>query len=88
MNYDELEDAVVWMLAGGKCSVNMDTFENDMTSFKSRDDVLTILIHLGYLAYDRETGEACIPNEEVRAAFANAVQGTNWTSVVQAMNIR
>ncbi len=85
MNFDGLKDAVVWMLAGGKCSVNMDTFENDMTSFKSRDDVLTILIHLGYLAYDGETNEVCIPNEEVRAAFANAVQGTNWTPVVQAI---
>lgn len=85
MNFDGLEDAVVWMLAGGKCSVNMDTFENDMTSFKSRDDVLTMLIHLGYLAYDERTGEVRIPNEEVRAAFANAVQGTGWTPVIQAI---
>lgn len=85
MNFDGLEDAVVWMLAGGKCSVNMDTFENDMTSFKSRDDVLTMLIHLGYLAYDERTGEVRIPNEEVRAAFANAVQGTGWIPVIQAI---
>lgn len=85
MNYDGLRDSIVKMLAGERCKVNTDTFENDMTSFKSRDDVLTVLIHLGYLAYDRDEREAYIPNEEVRAAFANAVRGTDWTPVVQAM---
>lgn len=73
------------MLAGGRCHVNTDTFENDMTSFKSRDDVLTVLIHLGYLAYDRDRKEAYVPNEEVRTAFANAVNSTDWTPVVQAI---
>lgn len=72
-------------LAGGRCRVNTNTFENDMTSFKSRDDVLTALIHLGYLAYDRDRKEVYVPNEEVRSAFANAVEGTGWTPVVQAI---
>lgn len=85
MNFAGLKDAVVWMLSGGECSVNMETFENDMTSFKNRDDVLTMLIHLGYLAYDEKAGVVRMPNEEVRAAFANAVQGTGWTPVVQAI---
>lgn len=85
MNFDGLKDCVVQMLAGGRCRVNTNTFENDMTSFKSRDDVLTVLIHLGYLAYDRDRREAYVPNEEVRSAFANAVGGTDWTPVVQAM---
>ena len=56
------------------CKVNTDSFENDVTSFKSRDDVLTVLIHLGYLAYDRDRREVYIPNEEIRSAFSNAVQ--------------
>ena len=86
MNFDGLKDCIVQMLAGGHCRVNTDTFENDMTSFKSRDDVLTVLIHLGYLAYDREKREVYVPNEEVRTAFANAVGGTDWTPVVQAMH--
>ena len=85
MNFDGLKDCVVQMLAGGRCRVNTDTFENDMTSFKSRDDVLTVLIHLGYLAYDRDRKEAYVPNEEVRTAFANAVNSTDWTPVVQAI---
>lgn len=85
LNFDDLRDSVVWMLAGGRCQVNTDTFSNDMTSFKGRDDVLTILIHLGYLAYDRDAKEVYIPNEEVRAAFANVVKETDWTPVIQAM---
>lgn len=85
MNFDGLRDSVVRMLAGERCKVNTDTFDNDMTSFKNRDDVLTVLIHLGYLAYDRDEREVYIPNEEVRAAFANAVKGTDWTPVVQAI---
>ena len=85
MNFDGLKDCVIQMLAGGRCRVNTDTFENDMTSFKSRDDVLTVLIHLGYLAYDKGRKEVYVPNEEVRTAFANAVSGTDWTPVVEAI---
>jgi len=85
MNFDGLRDSVVQMLAGARCRVNTDTFENDMTSFKSRDDVLTVLIYLGYLAYDRERKEVYVPNEEVRTVFANAVQGADWTPAVQAI---
>lgn len=85
MNFDGLKDCIVQMLAGGRCRVNTDTFENDMTSFKSRDDVLTVLIHLGYLAYDKERKEVYVPNEEVRTAFANAISGTDWKPVVEAI---
>lgn len=74
MNFEGLKDAIIQMLAGGKCKVDTDTFENDMVSFKSRDDVLTVLVHLGYLAYDKKTKEVKIPNEEVRTAFVSCYQ--------------
>lgn len=85
MNFDGLRDMVVQMLAGGRCIVDTKTFQNDMTSFKSRDDVLTMLIHLGYLAYDADSREAYVPNEEVRTAFARAVDDTDWMPVIQAI---
>ncbi len=85
MNFDGLRDCIVQMLAGGRCPVNVRTFQNDMTSFQSRDDALTVLIHLGYLAYDARSKEAYVPNEEVRSAFANAIEGTDWTPVIQAI---
>lgn len=85
MNFDGLRDSVVQMLAGGRYPVDTKTFQNDMTSFSGRDDVLTVLIHLGYLAYDAECREAYIPNEEVRSVFAKAVEGTDWAPVIQAI---
>jgi ribosomal protein S8 len=74
------------MISGGRCKVNTLTFENDMTSFKSRDDVITVLIHLGYLAYDQDRKEAYVPNEEVRMAFENTISNTDWTPVIDAIN--
>ena len=85
MNFDGLKDAVIQMLAGGRCRVRIDTYENDMTSFRNKDDVLTMLIHLGYLAYDSRRKEVYIPNEEVKEAFGQAVEATDWTNVIQAI---
>lgn len=82
---DGLKNDVVRLLAGERCRVNVGTFENDMTKINSRDDVLTILIHLGYLGYDAKNEEAYIPNEEVRKAFSGAVEGTDWLPVIEAI---
>lgn len=49
-------------------------FANDLVSFRNQDDVLTLLIHLGYLVYDEETGMARIPNEEIRMEFASSIR--------------
>ena len=49
-----------------------------MIHFSSRDDVLTVLIHLGYLAYDADTEEVYVPNEEVRSAFVRAIKKNKW----------
>jgi len=85
MNYDGLKDDVIQMLAGGSCKINPYKFQNDMISFKSRDDILTLLIHLGYLTYDRIRQEVYIPNEEVRGEFKNAVEETGWDYAIQAI---
>ena len=73
------------MLAGSRCRIDIGTFENDMNHFYRKDDVLTSLIHLGYLAYDYEKEEVYIPNEEVRGAFFQAVRGTDWSPVTEAI---
>lgn len=86
MNFDGLKEVVIQLLAGSRCKVDIDLFENDITSFKQKDDILTTLIHLGYLGYDCNRGEVFIPNEEVRAAFYKAVKGTDWTPVMQAID--
>lgn len=85
MDFDGLKQKIVDMLAGGRCNIDSDTFQNDMTSFKSADDILTLLIHLGYLAYDKETEEAYIPNREVRSEMVRAVKADGWDEVYKAI---
>ena len=68
-------------LAGNRCKINTNRFQNDMTTFMDADDVLTLLMHLGYLAYDSEKEEAYIPNSEVRSEMVNAVSGDGWDEV-------
>ena len=85
MDFDHLKQMIVDMLGGGKCKVYTQAFQNDMTSFKSASDVLTLLIHLGYLAYDSKTKEAFIPNEEVRDAFILSIMDEGWNEVYKAV---
>ena len=66
MNFDGLKTAVIEMLAGNAVAVDVGTFQNDMVNFTNRDDILTYLIHLGYLAYDQDREQAFIPNEDIR----------------------
>lgn len=85
MDFDGLRQKVVDMLGGGKCKIDVESFQNDMTTFNSSDDVLTLLIHLGYLAYDNKSQEAFIPNEEVRSTFVRAVKNEGWSDVYNAV---
>jgi hypothetical protein len=86
MNFDGLRDAIVEMLAGIRVKINTFSYENDMTSFKDKDDVLTALVHLGYVAYDTETEEGYIPNYEVRQIFERTLKATGWDEVIEAVN--
>ena len=73
------------MLGNGRRKINTRKFQNDMTTFSSKDDILTLLIHLGYLTFDEATGEALIPNQEIAQEFLNAIEGPGWDGVVQAV---
>ena len=73
MDFDGLRADIVRMLSGGGVRVNTFSFQNDMRTFRSKDDVLTLLIHLGYLGYDAEKKEAFIPNKEIMGEFENAM---------------
>lgn len=65
--------------------VDTGSFSNDMTSFSGADDVLTLLIHLGYLGYDFAAKEVFIPNSEISAEFMRAVKNSNWNEIVSAV---
>ena len=85
MNFDGLKDDIIQMLAGGRCKVNPTKFQNDMSIIRSKDDALTVLIHLGYLSYSWQKSECYIPNKEVAGEMVNAIEANNWTVVMKAL---
>lgn len=86
MNYEGLKDNIISMVAGERCKVNPTKFGNDMRDIHSMDDVLTVLIHLGYFSYDWREDECYIPNKEVAGEMVNAVEANNWKPVVDALS--
>lgn len=86
MNYDGLKDDVIKMLGGGRCKVDPTGFQNDMSVIRSKSDVFTVLIHLGYLAFDRVKSECYIPNYEVAGEMINAVKSIHWDVVADALD--
>ncbi len=85
MNFDGLRDDIIAILGGHSVKVKIRTYENDMISFKRKDDVLTALIHLGYLAFDETTEQAYLPNKEVRMCFEDTLEDTGWDNVIRAV---
>lgn len=69
MDFEGLQETVARLIAGDRIPVNTDSFQNDFESFESADDVLTLLVHLGYLTYHGMEKTVQIPNEEVRIEF-------------------
>ncbi len=86
MNFDGLKEAIAMMLGNGHYKINTRRFQNDMTTFQTKDDVLTLLVHLGYLTYDKATEEVFIPNQEIAQEFLNAVDGPGWEGLTEALN--
>ena len=86
MNYEGLKDDIMTMLSGGKVMVDTTSFQNDFSEIHSKDDALTALIHLGYLAYDETMLSAYIPNYEVAKAFQMALKSGSWTEISRAIS--
>ena len=84
MDYDGLKDAVALLMDGGRVQVDIATYQNDMTTFHSRDDVLTMLIHLGYLGYDLDHKEVFIPNNEILDEFKASTKSEEWSFAFKA----
>ena len=86
MNYDGLHDIVEKLLAGEEIEIDTGTFQNDMVTFHCADDILTLLVHLGYLAYRSDTQCVYIPNKEVRDEFVRSMKVTGlWKETIGAV---
>ena len=86
LDFDGLKTAIIQMLSGGEIKVNTGSFMNDTVSFKNKDDVLTYLVHLGYLGFDQKKSCAFIPNEEIRQELTTAVESTRWKELITFEN--
>ena len=85
LNYDGLKDSVIKMLGGDKVQINTGTFSNDMATFQGKDDVLTLLVHLGYLSYHWPDKTVYIPNKEVSQEYINAISTMEWPEVIDSV---
>ncbi len=85
LDFDGLKNTIIEMLGSMHCKIDPSTFQNDMTTFKTKDDVLTLLIHLGYLTYDTQKEETFIPNHEISLEFLRAVKTGGWDGLMQAL---
>lgn len=82
MDFDGLKSAIIAMLAGEHVSIDVFSFNNDIKSFSKKEDVLTYLIHLGYLGYDSFYKTAFIPNEEIRQELIRATSEKKWNELI------
>ena len=83
MNYDGLKNAIIEMISGAEVRVNTATFKNDTVNIKSKDDVLTYMIHFGYLGYNQKLKTAFVPNEEIRQELTDAVESRRWSEMLE-----
>ena len=79
-DYDGLKDAVTLLMDSGRIKIDPSTYQNDMTTFSGRDDVLSLLIHLGYLGFDDQSSEVFIPNKEILDEFKTSTKSSEWES--------
>ena len=86
-NYDGLQDAVALLMDGGRLKIDTSSYQNDMMTFHQKDDVLALLIHLGYLGYDDETSEVFIPNREILDEFRTSTKSAEWISTFKAFEL-
>ena len=82
MNFDGLKTAIIEMLSGSAVEVDVGSFQNDIESIVNKDDVLTYLIHLGYLAYLGNARTAYVPNEEIRQELIRATRRKQWSELL------
>lgn len=72
-DYNGLTKTVAELIGGVDVKVNTTGFANDLTTFRGKDDVLTLMIHLGYLSYDSVKKTVRIPNEEIKQEFQRSI---------------
>ncbi|MDE7418069.1 MAG: ATP-binding protein [Lachnospiraceae bacterium] len=86
-NFNGLREAVIEMLSGNRIHVNVAGCQNDMHTFVDKDQVITILIHLGYFAYDKSEQEAYVPNKEIQEVFYKYMENQSGDNLSKFMEL-
>ena len=82
MDFDGLKTSIIEMLSGASVDVDVASFQNDISNIVNKDDVLTYLIHMGYLAYSADSKMAFVPNEEIRQELLRATRRKQWNELM------
>ena len=86
LNFDGLHDTIEKLLAGQPQPVVTRTFTNDMVTFANKNDILTLLVHLGYLGYNSDDRTVYIPNKEIADEFVVSMEATGlWKETIEAV---
>ena len=92
MDFYDLQDKMARLIAGESVIVDTDSFQNDMQTFTCKDDVLTLLAHLGYLTYEQEpdsydedsvVGLVRIPNREIRSEYNTILRKSKHKRLIE-----
>ena len=84
-NPNSVMKAIAELIGGVEVRVDTTGFADDLTTFRGKDDVLTLLIHLGYLACDPEKKTVRIPNEEIRLEFQRSIHEVKHEATLQRL---
>ena len=81
MNFDRIKDDIIHLIEGSTILFSCITFQNDMVSIKTKDDIFSLLVCLGYLGCVDDGGDyrlAYVPNKEIRTALSSIVKSQPW----------
>ena len=85
LDFDGLGEAVEKLTAGLEVPVQTKKFKNDLVSFESADDVLTLLVHFGYFTYDSDKQSIRIPNYEIQTEFGDMIHKVSHKDTMERL---
>jgi hypothetical protein len=81
----DLRKKLFKLISGAKVSAAVSDFQSDVDSIRYCDEILTLLVHMGYLAYDETTKELYIPNLEISEEFDKSIKLSDWKEMVRTL---
>ena len=87
LNIDGLRDQILQLAGGGSVVIDGTRFDNDLTCLNNTNEVLTALVHLGYLSYDAGTKTVHIPNKELRTEFFSTLADSSHLETARMIRI-